>query len=543
MSNITSYWPFETDPRPNQVKALKWLEHQQAKYLILESPVGSGKSNIGLAYSHYLTSTGEAEDDEGEIRPKGGSSYILTPQRILQAQYENSFIDVPGISISSFYGKGNYECREHNTTCDIGSMVGFKCSSCPFVVAKMKAKNARNTVLNYKLALLLFEFNSTFKRRELIVFDEAHTMENHLIEFDALKVTEWRCKQYRIPFKLQKNIPNALDWIREVYLPHLHPIVRSLELECEDIKDRATDGRKLTGPELKKLREYDSLSEHVDEVAVMLARDPAYIDENFVLVHEPISFQFKRLYGSYTFNRLVKPVANKFLFMSSTILNKDGFCKDLGIPPEDTAFLSLDSDFAPENRPVYYIPTTKMNAKWKLPENGTGRNAMLKALKSALDIHKDDTGIVHTGNYEIAKWLVENLDGRIPHRIYHHNPESGDDRSSIIEAFTTDVKPRILISPSSTEGLDLKEELGRFAIFVKVPFGNLGDQWIKRRMELSTEWYQRQALINIIQGGGRVVRSKDDWGKVYILDGSFGYLYKMTNHQIPKWWREAYQTL
>lgn len=543
MTNIIPYWPFPTEPRPNQIKAHQWLEQQDARYLILESPVGSGKSNIGLAYSHYLTSTGEAQDEEGLPRPQGGSSYILTPQRILQAQYENSFLGVGDISISSFYGKGNYTCNTHKTTCDIGSVLTTKCSDCPYNTAKILARNARNTVLNYKLGLMLFEFNQSFKRRELIVFDEAHTLENHLIEFDALKVNEWRCKQYKMPFKLQKSLPAALDWMRDVYLPNLHPVVRTLEQECEEIKDKASDGRKLAPSELKRLREYDSLAEHADEVGVMAARDPDYIDQNFVLVHEPISFQFKRLYGSYTFNRLVKPMAEKFLFMSSTILNKDGFCKDLGIPVEDTAFLSLDSDFPLENRPVYYIPTTKMNAKWKLPENSTGRSEMLKSLKSALNLHKEDTGIIHTGNFEIAKWLVENLDGKIPHRIYHHNPDSGDDRNSIIEAFTNDVKPRVLISPSSTEGLDLKEDLGRFAIFVKVPFGNLGDQWIKRRMELSSEWYQRQALITIIQGGGRVVRSKDDWGKVYILDASFGYLYKMTFQMIPKWWREAYQTL
>lgn len=540
--NTLTYWPFESDPRPAQVKALEWLEEQEAKYLILESPVGSGKSNIGLAYSHYLTTDGKAFDDDGKPRPVGGSSYILTPQRILQAQYENSFCE-SGISIASFYGKSNYTCATHNTTCDIGSVLNTKCHDCPFVQAKTLARTSRNTVLNYKLALLLFDFNPSFKSRELIVCDEAHQLENHLVEFDALKITEWRCKKYNVPFKVQKNIDHAIEWMRDVYLEAMRPIIKTLEVECEAIKDKASGGRKMTTYEVRKLREYDELLEHVDEAGIMSARDPEYINKHFVLVHEPISFQFKRLYGAHTFNRLLAPKAERFLFMSSTILNKDGFCKDLGIDPDEAAFLSLDSDFPPENRPVYYIPTAKMNAKWKLPENGTGRNDMLKAIKSALELHKGDTGIVHTGNFDIAKWLVENLDGQIPHRIYHHNPDSGDDRNDIIEAFTTDVKPRILISPSSTEGLDLKEDLGRFALFIKVPFGNLGDQWIKRRMELSSEWYQRQALISIIQGGGRVVRSKDDWAKVYIFDASFGFLFKSTSHWIPKWWREAYETL
>ena len=68
----------------------------------------------------------------------------------------------------------------------------------------------------------------------------------------------------------------------------------------------------------------------------------------------------------------------------------------------------------------------------------------------------------------------------------------------------------VLISPSLTEGLDLKEDLGRFSIFVKVPYPFLGDEWVKRRLELSDEWYQRQAFQNIVQGGGRVVRTPDD---------------------------------
>jgi ATP-dependent DNA helicase DinG len=546
MNNL-SYWPFSTEPRPNQIKALEWLEAQEARYLILESPVGSGKSFLALAYSHYLTSKGDRHDDEGNILPKGGNSYILTPQRILQKQYENDFLPMKDISIASFYGKGNYPCNEKNATCDIGGLVNPECKRCPFKIAKQAAKAAKNTVLNYKLALLMFGFGTSLKRRNLIVFDEAHTLESQLIEFDALKITEWRCKQLKIPFKVQKTIPKALEWMRDVYLPEITEVFRAMEIECEVIKDNASKGVKLKPNELKKLREFESLADHVDEVAIMSTRDPNYIDEHFVLVHEPIAFQFKRLYGAYTFNRLIKPMADKFLFMSSTILNKDGFCKDLGIDPKETAFLSLDSDFPPENRPVYYIPTSKMNAKWSNPENEQGRTQMLNAFEHVLKIHKDDTGIIHTGNFAIAKWIVENYTGLeydvLSHKIYHHNPDSGDDRNSIIEAFQNETKPSILISPSSTEGLDLKEDLARFAIFVKCPFANLSDQWIKKRMELSSEWYQRQALINIIQGGGRIVRSKDDWGKVYILDASFGYLYKSTFQMIPKWWRDAYQII
>ncbi len=525
--NTPNYWPFESPPRDNQLKALEWLEKQTAKYLFVEMPVGTGKSNLGIAYGQFL----------------GGKSYILTPQRILQAQYEQSFEGNTKVDLFSFYGKNNYECLSKNTTCNVGSVVKPECSGCPFKTAKKRATMARNTVLNYKLALLQFAYGQkSFGKRSLIVMDECHTLENHLIEFDALKITDWRCKRYNIPFKNQKSIDSALTWMRDDYLPKIRDIVRNMEQECEDILYKAEDGEKLSNKEIKKLQEFDELSDHVDEASIMASRDPKSVNDNFVLVHEPLAFQFKRLYGAYTFSRLIKPSADRFLFMSSTILNYKAFCKDLGIDPSEAAFLSLESDFPVENRPVYYVPTMKMNTSWNEPQNAKQRANLINGLVQVLRGHKDDSGVIHTGNFKIAEWLVREFHNQgIPHEIYHHNPDSGDDRNSVIEAFTTATKPRILISPSSTEGLDLKEDLGRFAIFVKVPFGNLGDQWIKRRMELSMEWYQRQALINIIQGGGRVVRSKDDWGQVYILDGSFAYLYKQTFNQIPKWWRDAYK--
>lgn len=156
--------------------------------------------------------------------------------------------------------------------------------------------------------------------------------------------------------------------------------------------------------------------------------------------------------------------------------------------------------------------------------------------------HKDQKGIIHTGNFAIAQWLVKEL-YRVPHQIMHHNPGSGNKRDDVIDDFMNCKKPAILISPSITEGLDLIDDKGRFAIFAKVPFGTLTDSWVKARMDLSQKWYLLRAMTDVIQGCGRIVRTPDDYGNVYILDESFQYLYDRTKAHIPQWWKDAFHKL
>lgn len=530
--DILDCWPFEYEPRPNQIKSLTWLAEQKAKYLILEAPVGAGKSNIGVTYSLWL----------GQYKGRNkGHSFIMTPQRILQEQYDVSFRDVDGVSMASLYGKANYDCASKNASCDIGGLVKPKCNDCPHTKAKKRAQMAGNTVLNYKLALTSFAYTDIYKPRTLMVLDECHTLENHLIDFDALALVEWRCKKYKIKWSRQTTLQGALTWLRDVYVPKIKDALIALEDECEPLFDKP--GTDLTASEIRKLRDMDKLADHVGESTEMSLRTLDYVKDRFVLVHDKVMMQFKRLTGAHSFDKIMNPMADRFLFMSSTVLNKDGFCRDLGIDPKDAAFLSLDSEFPEDKRPVFYIPQMKMNAKWVNDENIGGRRRLANKIFEILEMHKEHTGIIHTGNFAIAQWLVDELEGEIPHQIFHHNPGSDSDRNVVINSFTADPKPSLLISPSITEGLDLKDDLGRFAIFAKVPFGYLGDQWIRRRMDMSNEWYQRRALIDIIQGGGRIVRSADDWGNVYLLDQSFAYLYKQTYHMIPQWWRDAYRTL
>jgi len=530
--NILDYFPLDSEPRPKQVEALEWLATQKAKYLLLEAPVGVGKSAIGICFSRWL-------------KDERGSSFILTPQRILQEQYERSF---DASLIASLYGKGNYECRSKNTTCDIGSLVKPRCDSCPFSMAVGRAKSSPNTVFNYKLALLLFAFTPVFTekdKRRVMILDECHTVEEHLVEFNAVSVSKKRCDKFGVEFPdlSQHNLLSARDWVKQTYLPKAEEALTSMFHEVEPLLDKG--GNELSRSEIKKIREYSSLEDHIDELMEFGLIMNSQLEREYVLTFDKMMLKFKQVTGARNFHEILKPQADQFLFMSSTILNKEGFCADLGLPPEETAFLSLDSEFPVENRHVLYSPVMKMNASWRNQddEKEIERQNMLTKIRDIAAFHEGESGIIHTANFAISKWLVEQLDGTIEHQIIHHNPDSGDDRNAVIRQFTGLKKPSILISPSITEGLDLHGDLARFAIFAKVPFGYMGDQWIKRRMQMSKEWYQRRALIDIIQGGGRVVRSKDDWGVVYILDESWGYLYNQTRNRIPQWWKDAYKPI
>jgi Rad3-related DNA helicase len=534
---IADFWPFPYQLRTNQIKAFEWLEEQtdKANHLILEAPVGAGKSNIAITYSLWLRD--KLLNEHADIDLTKGISYVLTPQRILQEQYTNSFKQYPQTGLASLYGKANYTCVDKSTDCELGSLVKPTCQSCPAKKALIAAKTATNTIMNYKLALIHFACNNVFAKRPLMVMDECHNLEQLLIDFDALVISEYRCKKYDIEFKQFNTIIAAIQWIGQTYYPKIVNMLEVVQIQCEEIID--AKGHNLSTADINKLREYKGLVEHVDLIESIFKNKMGDVERNFVLVKDEKSFSLKRLYASYSFNRIIIPYAMKYLYMSSTILNKAGFCRDLGIPVDNAAFLSLDSEFPVNNRPIYFNPIMRMNAQWETPENETNRIKLLSHLRKVLRQHGNESGIIHTSNYKLSKWLIQQLPNTIPHNIFHHLPESGEDRNSVINQFLNSTTPSILISPSITEGLDLKDDLSRFAIFVKVPYGNLGDQWIKRRMELQPEWYQRKALINIIQGGGRVVRSENDYGSVYIFDQAFSFLKQQTHHMIPKWWLKS----
>lgn len=534
--NIWDYWAMPNDaPRDSQRTALDWMADlpPEKKYILCQIPVGGGKSPIALTYAGFL--------GHGTL----GSSYILTPQRVLQKQYEESFADQPLVSV---YGKANYMCEtKRGLNCDMGSDIKPKCPSCPYRDAFEQMECTPHVVLNYKLALLYSELfpseDSFFPIKDLMVFDECHTLENHLVNHRAVKISKKRCESMKIMLLKPFNLNDAHEWLKSTYYDGLHELYFKLDASVKeiDLKYEFQKGGHLPS-ELKTKKDYKEIKRHRVLVKSLSERNFDEIEEKYVLVQEDNGFIFKEIYGANLFNVILKPKANRFLFMSSTILNFEEYAKDIGLPPEETAIISLESEFDIENRPVYFMPTAKMTYGWNKPDKVDLRKKMSDQVIKLAEIHSQDSGVIHTGSFQIAKWLIGEIKDKVSHTIITHDQDDNLSRDECIEEFTKNngEEPMILISPSVTEGLDLKDDISRFAMFVKVPYPFLGDAWIKRRLDLSDEWYKRQAMIAIIQGGGRIVRSEDDWGNVYILDESFSYLWYKFKSKAPKWWKEAF---
>lgn len=532
---IAPFWVggSEKPPRKSQIEAMNWMvENKDARYLILEMPVGAGKSLLGMTFSRY----------------RGNSAFALTPQIILQKQYEDDFSHDRALGLSSFYGKSNYPCAEKGVSCALGSLTKPRCSDCPYQDARDIAQQSNNAVMNYKLALSVWAYtkmfrskDGEFRKRRLAILDEAHTLEQSLVQFDTVVIDNDWCYERGIAIPSDRTIHNVVEFIKEDYNNVLMQTYEDLMDELEFIKE-SKNSSSVSNSEAKKTKELNFVEAQLTVCASIITTDIEDIVHNYVLVSTHRGVELKRLYAKSSFKNIMQPTVDQMLFLSSTILDKNDYCHDLGINPDEAKFLSLESEFDPENRSVVYMPRMKMNYGWDGADRADERKTMLGTIEQICDMHPDDSGIIHTGNFKIAQWLCDELKAG-NHEIIHHNPNSRVSRNDAITSFIDSSVPSILISPSSTEGLDLKDDLARFAIFAKVPFGNMGDAWIKKRQQISNAWYARQALIDMIQGGGRIVRTPDDYGTTFILDGSFGYLFQQNKKKMPKWWLDAYSEI
>ena len=98
-------------------------------------------------------------------------------------------------------------------------------------------------------------------------------------------------------------------------------------------------------------------------------------------------------------------------------------------------------------------------------------------------------GITHTHSFKITRAVVDYLRAHgHGSRLLTHSAEIQGSRDKAVRDHSASPEPTFLVSPSMTEGLDLKEDLGRWQIICKVPWPSM-DPYIKARMQRDPDWY------------------------------------------------------
>jgi len=499
------------------------------RYVVLEAGTGCGKSAIGLTLGRYINHT-DTMLEEG-YHP---GTYFVTTQKILQDQYTSDFGGSRG-AMCSVKSSSNYRCGYHkkNTCQDSQRLLKtednksrfFK--SCTFNCVYKKSKEdfltSAESVTNFPYFLTEATFSGKIVPRKFLVVDEAHNVETELSSFIQVIVSKRFTKQMlKIKWPRKKSQYAVFKWIRDEYFP-------VAQIKLTHFKDQLENlGLSKRIEEFQGLnRQLEMLSGHVEKLATFLR---VYNKENWLLEVVPPQnrsqekFCFRPIDVSPFAERYISRFGKKVLFMSATILSKEQFCRSMGLPEAETAFISIPSPFPLENRPVLFSPVGSMSAKvidTTLPK-------LLKSVKAILDAHPNEKGIIHAHTYKIAKYLKANLKSR---RVLIHNSEN---RDKILQKHIKSRTPTVLISPSMSEGVDLKDDRARFQILCKVPYPYLGDPLIRKRMHKFDGWYSTQVAKTVMQSIGRSVRSMEDTAITYILDGDWERFLKQNRKFFPK---------
>ena len=136
-------------------------------------------------------------------------------------------------------------------------------------------------------------------------------------------------------------------------------------------------------------------------------------------------------------------------------------------------------------------------------------------MEQILEKHSDMKGVIHTHTHDITDRLNSLLK---TDRLLVREP--GISNEDILSKHQTTNEPTILMSPSLTYGVDLKDDLARFQIIIKLPYPSLHNKRIKMLFDKSPGWYENKMLNTLVQACGRATRSAEDWSYTYILDGN-----------------------
>ena len=545
---LTDHFPFPSI-RPAQQRALEAIEKAQRegkKFVIIEAPTGAGKSGIAMAAASWAKTL---PCNDPMTQP---GAYILSPQKTLTAQYMKDF-EVNGLL--ELKGKANYWCNTHETDCDSAAIINNAseagdqrecCQNCPYKVAKKAFIENPIGVTNFAFYLNETQYAGQLKNRKMLILDEGHNTENQILGFADTEITRHRNDEVglgRLPvFEPGENL-KCKDWLATEFIPAAQQFMTLTENQIKEAKLAGAPREAI----LKLVKKLDGYDKFICRLNRFMNSDDltnwlCYTEEENKFTGTKEAIIIKPLTATLFSEEILFRKAEMVVIMSATILNFKAFMRYLGINPADAVCVEMGSDFPVENRPVFFMPVGSMAAR---RDKETGKKMreltmpdMLATVERLLTKYANKKGIIHTNSYDFANQIVNHM-RRTAHgsRMLTHTGVPGS-REACVQEHATSSEPTVIVTPSMTEGLDLKDDLGRFCIVIKVPFPYI-DAYVSARMKRDPEWYNYVTLLAIVQEFGRVVRNRNDKAHGYMLDADFESLLRRAGGMLPDWWMDA----
>ena len=544
-SSLSDFFPFPS-MRPFQKETLDKIEEslKTTKFVILEAPVGFGKSAVAVALSrnqesaHILTSTKQLQDQ-----------YLLDFKFPVVKGKSNFRCEIPN-SAGKFLpvSKGKCvidwnlkDCPHYETIEEYKAHKTKQCNRdskceklkdnklCIYYDQKWSGFRAPITVYNYPFLLSEIKYAADVPHRKLLVCDEVHDLEKQIVGFSSFSLKSSALKKFHDKVRPEDEfiIPNKGEDEPTAWIGVLADIGDILkEFSTQSVEEDIDQDQTATSKEmLKDLESFeDDLKSNPTNWVINNSKKSS---DNTI---EEVTFQPIHV-GNYTFPLF--NVADSVLLMSATVFSKERLCNALGISVNDTSFIQiLESTFPVDNRPIFAMNTAKLNRETM----NTALPKITQMIDQIMLHHNYDRGIIHTTSYSQTNYILQNISETNKKRL--KTTEGNSNRTELMKKHDSS-DASVLISPSLHQGIDLKDESSRFQIIMKVPYPDLSQKRTKIKLQRDREWYDWQTALRLVQTYGRSVRSEDDYATTYILDTNFTQFVQKNRNLFPTFFLEA----
>lgn len=527
---IKEEFPYETF-NAGQFEAIKQaVEHISAgvKHVVIEAPTGVGKSAIAITIHNVLQKLNSRH-----------RSTLITGTKGLQDQYVTDHKEVYDLK-----GKTNYECNidksyHYMSSGCISARAKGACSTvdCEYVVRRNHWLNRAdlrltNTSFIVSAPESLIATDATLTK--LLIIDECHELADNLINHATLKIsleeTPTANRTYGKAYTdLIEDFLKTVGKVREgdSFMPHKidtdHTFMKlrsKINSVLESIEDRLERGDNT--PALPLI--YDELSSIVSNLSTFVdQRDGEWILTKYEYNKTSKSCELKPVYAHQVASRGIFRKSTQFIHMSATICGYKEYCRNLGINTTEAVYINVDNPIPVDRRQIHIMGDINVN-----------RNVNLRELAKHVDniiAQQTGNGVIHTVSFALAESIKQ-------YSKYSRRMLVSNKRTEILDTLSKN-SDRIILSPSVETGYDFKGDLARWQIIAKVPFGYIGDPFVKLNMQRDNSWYSRRAILRLVQASGRVSRGIDDMGTTYIIDSNAIRLLSNNSDVFPEWYIDA----